>query len=94
MTKQDRAKMWCPTLLNRRAIRYMAKSMAMFSPVEAQEQNWILGHLVTFAAREVTRAVRAERQAQRDTEELWASKRRRAEEQIVERAKGLGRKRP
>lgn len=46
-----------------------------------------------FAALEVTRAVRAERKAQRDTEELWASKRRRAEEQVVERAKGLGRKR-
>lgn len=46
-----------------------------------------------FAAREVTRAVRAERKAQRDTEELWASHRRRAEEQVVERAKGLGRKR-
>ena len=43
-------------------------------------------------AREVDRAVRAERKAQRNTEELWASQRRRAEERFIERAKGLGRK--
>ena len=42
----------------------------------------------------VTRAVRAERKSQRDTEELWASHRRRVDEQMLERAQGLGRKRP
>lgn len=49
--------------------------------------------IFNWAVSEVNRAVRAKSKAQRDTEELWASHRRRAEEQIVERAKGLGMKR-
>ena len=79
MTKQDRAKM-----VSRLSKRFDYKTIG-------PEVCW---EIETTVACEVDRAVRAERKAQRDTEELWASKRRRAEEQIVERAKGLGRKRP
>ena len=38
------------TPLNAAARRYMAESMAMTEPYDDQEQNWILGHLVTFAS--------------------------------------------
>jgi len=30
-------------------VRYMAESMAMRDPLEDQEQNWIAGHIQTFA---------------------------------------------
>jgi hypothetical protein len=33
------------------AAAYMASDMAMTEPLEDQEQNWILGHLHTFAFR-------------------------------------------
>lgn len=42
-----------PTPLNARAMRYMADSMAMNKPLDDQGQNWILGHLATFAASEL-----------------------------------------
>lgn len=41
------------TPLNARAIRYMASSMAMAKPTEHQGENWVLGHLVAFAAAEL-----------------------------------------
>ena len=77
MTKQDRAKM------EGRVDRLL------------QDADWnhIRIDVFDIIVREVTRAVRAERRAQRDTEELWASHRRQADEQLIERAKGLGRKR-
>lgn len=79
MTKHDRAKM-----ANR------------FNAIEIDGDIGMQGTSAVFnwAVREVNRAVRAERKAQRDTEELWASHRRRADEQMIERAMGLGRKRP
>lgn len=39
--------------IGHRAAAYMASDMAMPDPVADQEQNWILGHLVTFATREL-----------------------------------------
>ena len=39
-----------PYPLNVGACRYMAESMAMTEPYDNQEQNFILGHLVTFAS--------------------------------------------
>lgn len=44
-----------PTPLNARAMRYMAQSMAMAKPTADQGENWVLGHLATFAAAEVRR---------------------------------------
>ena len=41
-----------PTPLNRRAIAYMAEKMAMAKTSEDQGENWLLGHMVTFAAGE------------------------------------------
>lgn len=43
------------TRLNQRAMTYMAECMAMRQPLNDQEQNWILGHLVTFACQEAER---------------------------------------
>lgn len=84
MTKQDRAKMR-DRFIKRLADEAIAEpSIGKFLTID---------DVVDFAAGEVTRAVRAERKAQRDTEKLWASHRRRADEQMVERAQGLGRKR-
>lgn len=36
--------------INAAAVRYMGEQMAMTKPWEDQEQNWILGHMVTFVA--------------------------------------------
>src|SRR5688572_8522218 len=38
----------CSTITER-VIAYMADQMAMNKPTEDQEQNWIFGHMVTFA---------------------------------------------
>lgn len=46
--------------LSARAVAYMASDMAMTEPTEDQEQNWILGHLSTFAHREVSALTAAE----------------------------------
>jgi hypothetical protein len=43
-----------PTRLDARAMRYMVESMAMNKPLEDQGENWILGHMVAFADREVS----------------------------------------
>jgi len=45
--------------------------------------------LADFTAREVDRAVRAERKAQRDTEDLRLSALRRADARMIERAKAM-----
>ena len=37
------------------AVRYMRTNMAMSEPMEDQEQNWTLRHLVVFAGRMVAR---------------------------------------
>ena len=85
MTKQDRAKMR-DRFIKRLADETVAEpSIGKFLTID---------DVIDFSASEVTRAVRAERKAQRDTEELWASHRRLADEQMIERAMGLGRKRP
>lgn len=39
------------TRLGDLAMRYMREMMAMSEPLEDQEQNWILSHLVEFARR-------------------------------------------
>ncbi len=77
MTKADRAK-----------IRRRMNRLWFLTPF-SQQSDLVLRLVV----REVDRAVRDERQAKRDTEELWASHRRRADEQMIERTRGLGRKR-
>jgi hypothetical protein len=49
---------------------------------------------IDICSREVDRAVRAERRAWRDTENLRLSALRRADERIIERSRNMGRKRP
>jgi hypothetical protein len=55
MTKADRI------AINRRALRYCKQQMALKDPETTQADNWIFGHLATFAMREARRAARAER---------------------------------
>lgn len=77
MNKHDRAK------LQRRARR-----MCVQHPGLWMHENSV----AKFTAREVDRAIRAERKAWKDAEELRESHLRRADEQLIELAKGLGRK--
>ena len=51
--------------LNLRAVRYMARRMGMGKPTYDHEQNWILGHMATFAIKELDRMERAARKAAR-----------------------------
>jgi hypothetical protein len=78
MNKHDRAKM----------VKRLHVAIPWLASGHPQDQDQIVDACIS----EVDRAVRAERKAQRDTEELWESQRRRAEERFIERAKGLGRK--
>lgn len=84
MTKQERAKME----------KCFHEAVPWLTSGHVDDQRQIMDACASEVDRAVAKAVRAERRAQRDTEELWASKRRRTEDQLVERAKGLGRKRP
>lgn len=53
------------------AVEYMAKKMGMTAPLDDQEQNFLLGHLSTFATECLRRASRERKRTLLRRREEW-----------------------